>query len=148
MILVDFVEWSPLVSIIIFSFIITALQSFAYKKLINQSKYQELKEKQKSLQARMKETKEPEKLMEMQQELMKTSMENMRLTMKPMLITLLPLLLIFAGLKWLYVDATNTGNIITWGANLPLVGTGAGWLLSYIIFGLIFGIILRKAFGL
>lgn len=148
MILIDFVEWSPLISIIVFSLIITTIQSWIYKKLIDQRKYQELKEKQKSLQARMKENKEPEKMMEIQREMMQVSMENMRLTMKPMLITLLPLLLVFYGLKWLYVDATQTGNIIAWNINLPLVGTGAGWLLSYIIFGLIFSLILRKAFGL
>jgi len=44
-------------------------------------------------------------------------------------------------LKSLY---SGVGDIIPWGADLPLVHTGAGWLLSYIIFSMIFSIILRK----
>lgn len=144
MFLVDFVNWSPLVSILIFSLIITFLLSLFYKVLIDQKKFKELKERQKELQKKMKQTKEAEKLAELQKELIQTSLESMRLTIKPMLIILLPLLLIFAGLKWLYVDATNVGNIISWPWNLPLVGNGAGWLFCYIVFGFIFSLITRK----
>lgn len=144
MFLVDFVNWSPLFSILIFSLIITFLLSLLYKILIDQKKFKELKEKQKELQEKIKQTKETEKLAELQKELMRTSLESMKLTMKPTLITLFPLLLIFAGLKWLYTSATNVGNIISWPWNLPLIGNGAGWLLCYIIFGFIFSLIIRK----
>jgi len=148
MFLVDFVLWSPLVSIIVFSLIITAILTYLYKILINQKKSQELKERQKELQAKLKGEKDPAKLAGIQQEMMKISMDNLRLTMKPMLITFLPLLGVFAGLKWLYMDAAKVGNIINWGAKIPIVDTGGGWLFCYIIFSLIFSIILRKLFKL
>ena len=148
MFLVDFVTWSPLASMLIFSLVITALLTFLYKILVNQQKYKELKEKQKELQKRVREEKDPEKLAAIQQEMMKVSMENMKMTMKPMLITFIPLLLVFSGLKWLYMDAAKVGNIIFWGASLPIIGDGAGWLLCYIVFSFVFSLIFRKAFGL
>jgi len=148
MFLVDFVLWSPLVSIVVFSLVITFLLTYLYRVLIDQKKYKELREKQKDLQKKMKEEKNPEKLAEIQQEVMKTSMESMKLTMKPMLITFVPLLFVFAGLKWLYMDAAKIGNIIAWGAKLPIIGDGAGWLLCYIIFSFVFSLVLRKVFKL
>lgn len=148
MFLVDFVNWSPLTSIIVFSLIITVLLTFLYKVLMNQQKYKELKEKQKELQVKVRTEKDPQKLAAIQQEMMKVSMDNMKLTMKPMLITFIPLLAIFAGLKWIYMDATKVGNIIAWGAKLPIVGDGAGWFLCYVVFSFIFSLIFRKVFGL
>jgi len=146
--LVSFVTWSPIVSIILFSLIISILLSWIYKLLIDQNKFKALKERQNQLRKDMKEfSKEPEKLAEIQKEMMKSSSEMMRLTMKPMLITFIPLLLTFAGLKWLYIDAAHIGNIVTWGANLPIVGNGGGWLFFYIVFSFIFSMITRKIFG-
>ena len=147
MILVDFVQWSPLFSIIIFSFIITFILTLVYKKLMLKGKMDELKAKQKDLREQMKENKDnPEKIQEIQKEMMDASMKSMKLTFKPMLITFLPLILIFYGLRTLYVDAANIGNIIVWGASLPLIGDGAGWFLCYIVFGFVFSLILRKIF--
>ncbi len=149
MILVDFVQWNPLVSIIFFSFIITFILTFLYKKIIPEQKMNELKEKQKKLKEKMKEHKnEPEKIVEVQKEMMQASMESMKLTLKPMIITFLPLLFIFYGLKTLYMNMAKVGNIITWKVNLPIIGDGAGWLLCYISFGFIFSLILRKLFKL
>lgn len=79
--------------------------------------------------------------MELNKEMMQLSMESMKHNLKPMIITFLPLLFVFAGLRSLYY---GMGDLIPWGANLPLVGTGAGWLLCYIIFSMIFSIALRK----
>lgn len=147
MILVDFVQWSPLFSIIIFSFIITFILTLVYKKLMLKGKMDELKAKQKDLREQMKENKDnPEKIQEIQKEMMDASMKSMKLTFKPMLITFLPLILIFYGLRTLYVDAANIGNIIVWGTSLPLIGDGAGWFLCYIVFGFVFSLILRKIF--
>lgn len=143
----DFVQWSPLASIIIFAFVITFILTFLYKKLINKKKMDELKEKQKEAKEKIKEYKgNPEKMAEIQKEMMEASMQSMKLTLKPMLITFLPLLLIFYGLKILYMDAVKVGNIIEWGTNLPIIGNGAGWLLCYIVFGFVFSLILRKLF--
>ncbi len=78
--------------------------------------------------------------------MMQASMASMKMTFKPMMITFIPLLLVFYGLKKLYIDLATVGNIIEWGSSLPIIGTGAGWLLCYVVFGFAFSIILRKLF--
>ena len=139
----EFVKASPLLSMIIFSAIITFLLTLTYKFLIKQDKMKEMKERTKQLQEKMKGEKDSAKLMEAQKEMMQLSMEQMKLSFKPMLITFLPLILIFAWLRAVYAYA-GVGDLISWGLNLPLVGTGAGWLLSYILFSLIFNLLFRK----
>lgn len=147
--LISFVQWNPLISIIVFSFIITLILTFLYKKLISKEKMDELKGRQKELREKMKENRDnPEKLSEIQKEMMQASMASMKLTFKPMAITFIPIILIIYGLRNLYMNMANIGNIISWGANLPLIGNGAGWLLCYIFFGFIFSLILRKLFKL
>ncbi len=146
-IFVDFAQWSPLFSIIIFSFVITFILTFVYKKLIPKVKMDELKAKQKELREKMKENKDnPEKMSEIQKEMMEASMKSMKMTFKPMLITFIPLILIFYGLRVLYMDAAKIGNIISWGKSIWIVGDGAGWLLCYIFFSFVFSLILRKLF--
>lgn len=145
--IVEFVKWSPLVSIIVFSLVITLLLTLSYKKLTDQKRMNELKEKQKKLREEIKASKnEPEKMEKLQKEMMEISLENMRLSFKPMLITFIPLLFVFYGLRVLYMDMAKVGNIITWGTKLPVIGDGAGWLLCYILFGFIFSLILRRLF--
>ncbi len=145
--LFEFVKWNPLVSMMLFSVVLTFLLTLAYKKLTNPRRMNELKERQKKLREEMKASKnEPEKLERLQKEMLDVSMENMRLSFKPMLITFIPLILIFYGLRVLYMDMAGIGNIISWGTKLPIIGDGAGWLLCYIIFSFIFSIIFRKIF--
>lgn len=148
--LISFVQWNPLISIIVFSFIITLILTFLYKKLISKEKMDELKGRQKELREKMKENRDnPEKLSEIQKEMMQASMKSMKLTFKPMIITFIPILLLIYGLRKLYMDWANIGNIISFGgADLPIIGTGAGWLLCYIFFGFAFSLILRKLFKL
>ena len=144
---VSFVQWSPLWSIIIFSAIISAALGFLYKKMINQKEFERLKNQQKELSKKANEHKnDAKKLAEIQKEMMDASVASMKLTFKPMIVTLIPVWFIFYGLQKLYTNMASIGNIISWPWNLPMIGTGAGWLLCYIIFSLIFGFILRKAF--
>ena len=137
----DFTQAMPLLSIIIFSFVITLALTFVYKFLTKQEDIKNLKARVKELQQQMKEEKDQNKLMDLQKEMMKLSMEQMKHTMKPMLFTFLPLILVFMALRKLYV---GTGYLIPWNVNLPIVGTGAGWFLSYVIFSFAFSMILRK----
>jgi uncharacterized membrane protein (DUF106 family) len=143
MFITDFIQWSPLVSIIVFSAVITFLLTWAYKKLINYPRYKEVNDRQKDLRKEMKGLKDPEKLAKIQTEMMDLSMESLKMTFKPMMITFIPLLIVYALLGKAYTGA-EIGNIIAWGANLPIVGTGGGWLFCYILFSLIFNIIFRK----
>jgi uncharacterized membrane protein (DUF106 family) len=140
----EFIKSEPLLSIVLFSLVITFILTLVYKWLIPQDKMKELKQKTKELQAKMKNEKDSEKLMGIQKEMLQISGEQMRLSLKPMIFTFLPLIAVFAFLRGAYA---GTGDLIYWGANLPIIGTGAGWLLCYIIFSIIFSIILRKILG-
>lgn len=154
-----FVQWSPLVSILVFSLAITTILSFLYKKLTNQKEFERLKQEQKEFRAQLKEYKDsPEKLVEVQRKMLQNSSESMKLSFKPMIITFIPVMFTLYGLKKLYVDVAhipNNGQIIPW--NFHLIGlcdwsvtagvcNGAGWLLCYVMFSLIFSFILRKVF--
>lgn len=144
--LVNFVSWSPLVSIIVFSLLITAILSFLYKKLTDQKEFERLRNRQKELQQQMKDCKDQKKLAEIQKEMLQDSMASMKLTFKPMIITFIPLMFVFYGMKKLYMDLASVGNIINWPWNLPFVGDGGGWLFCYIAFSFIFSLALRKFF--
>jgi len=143
MFITSFIQWSPLVSIIVFSAVITFILTWAYKKLINYPRYKELNDRQKALRKEMKGLKDTDRLTKIQTEMMELSMESLKMTFKPMIITFLPLLIVYALLGKAYIGA-SVGNIIYWGANLPIVHTGGGWLFCYILFSLIFNIIFRK----
>ena len=143
--LINFVQAQPLPSIIVFSLLITSVLTFVYKKLTNQVRMKEIKDKQKELQKKAKEEKDKDKIMEINKEMMKLSSEMLKMSFKPMLITFLPLILIFTGLRSLYSEAA-VGNLVTWGTNLPLVGDGAGWFLCYIFFSFAFSLIFNKIF--
>ncbi|MBS3090513.1 DUF106 domain-containing protein [Candidatus Pacearchaeota archaeon] len=142
--IVNIVREFPLLGIALFSFVITLLLTLLYKKFTNQEKSKERMEKQKEFREKQKQFRdEPQKLLELQNEMMQMSMEQMRESFKPLLISFLPLIFAFGFLKQVYTDAA-IGEIISWQVNLPLVGTGAGWFLSYVIFSLIFNSVLRK----
>lgn len=142
--IISIVKAQPLISIILFSFIITLFLTWLYKKFTDQEKHKAYVEKQKEFKEKSKLFKnEPEKLLEMQKEMMQGSMAQMQDSFKPLLISFVPVLLAFMFLKQVYTEAA-VGDIISWPVNLPFVGTGAGWFLSYIIFSLIFNTILRK----
>lgn len=132
---------SPM-NIIIVSFIITFLITLSYKFLTNQTTMKELKEKMKDFQKQMKEHKgDMEKYKEIQKEAMSSQMQYMKHSWKPMLYTFLPLILIFS---WMRATFNSGADILTWGAKIPLLGTGLGWLGVYIISSIIFSTILRK----
>lgn len=132
----------PLLSIAIITLIITFIITLAYKYLSNQSEIKTAKEETKMLQQEIKKHKEnPQKMMELNQEIMKRSAVLMKNSFKPMLVTFLPIIIIFGWLKKTFLPY---GNLIHWGAKIPIFGTGAGWLLSYILFSVIFSIIIRK----
>lgn len=94
------------------------------------------------MQKELKELKDnPEKFMEAQKMMMEKNMQYMKHSMKPTLITFVPLILIFGWLRLRFGDA---GEIVSWGAKIPLFGTGFGWLGLYFWSAIIFSLITRK----
>ncbi|MFH0832057.1 MAG: EMC3/TMCO1 family protein [archaeon] len=142
--IVELVRKMPLLCMIVFSLLVTIFITLLYKKFTNQERGKEIRKQQKEFQQKQKEFRnEPQKLLEMQNEMMKLSMEQMKESFKPLLISFLPLILFFGFLKNVYAQA-GIGDIVAWNVNLPLIGTGAGWLLTYIVLSMIFNSILRK----
>jgi len=146
----EFAKNQPLLSIVLFSLIISLFLTITYKLLTNQKRIKELREEQKKFQGRIKEEKDREKMMEIQKEMLKKSAELMHLTMRPTLITFIPILFVFIFLRNLYTTA-KVGAIISWSINIPILCSilpglcdGAGWLLSYILFSTVFSILIRK----
>jgi len=129
-------------AIITISFLITLIITLFYKLFTDQDVMKALKAELKSLQKEMKSLKDqPEKFMAAQKKAMKKNMEYMKHSMKPTIITMIPLLIIFG---WLRYKFNETGDIINWGFNIPLFGTGLGWLGTYIFSAIFFSIVVRK----
>ncbi|MEM2784762.1 MAG: hypothetical protein QXE93_01260, partial [Candidatus Pacearchaeota archaeon] len=59
-----FVQKNPLISVIVFSFIITFFLTLLYKKLVDQNRLQEINEKQKQLREQLKQCNDQQKAME------------------------------------------------------------------------------------
>lgn len=145
---VDFVSWSPpwgpLISIIVFSLIVSVIINLLFYLVTDLKKLREMKEKQKALQKRLKEVKDPKEQLVIQQEMLASSGEMMKNSMKTMLVSFVPAILMFAFLKMLYMDWAKIGNIVSWEKDLWLIHDGAGWFLCYIIFSFIFSLIIQK----
>jgi uncharacterized membrane protein (DUF106 family) len=95
-ILLPLMSWNPALGIILVSFVLSVLMTYIYKKVTNQDKMKELKEKQQEYQKKMKELRNnPEEMLKVQKESMSLSKDYMMHSLKPTLYTFLPLLLIF-----------------------------------------------------
>ena len=150
MVLENFFDWlfGPIISlgsglaVIIISLILTLMINVFYKFFTDQELMKTLKVELKDLQKEMKTLKDnPEKFMKIQKRAMEKNLVYMKHSMKPTLITFIPLILIFGWLKSSFGEA---GDIIVWGVDIPLFGTGLGWLGTYFFSAVIFSIITRK----
>jgi len=129
-------------NIIIISFLLTLFVNLIIKLFTDQNVMKRLKEESEFFKNEMKKFKnDPQKLIETQKKAMESSLNYMKHSMKPMLITLLPLLLIF---NWLGKTFSQQGDLLKIPFSLPLVGSGLGWLGTYILFSFAFSLILRK----
>ncbi len=152
MALENFFDWlfGPIIklgsgwAVVIISLLLTLLINLVYKLVTDQEKMKALKTELKSLQKEMKTLKDnPEKFIAHQKRAMEKNLEYMKHSMKPTLVTFIPLILIFG---WLRLRFGDLGDIITWGFNIPLLGTGLGWLGTYFWSAVIFSTVTRKLF--
>lgn len=129
-------------NILIISFILTLITNLAVKILSDQNAMKSLKEESAQFKEQMKTHKnDPQKLMEIQKKSMENALKYMQHSFKPMIFTLIPLLLIF---NWLSNTFAGGETLINLPFSLPLIGSGLGWLGTYIISSIIFNIIIRK----
>ncbi|MCS7134496.1 MAG: EMC3/TMCO1 family protein [Candidatus Pacearchaeota archaeon] len=130
----SFAQQNPLLSVIIFSFIITFFLTLLYKKLTDQKKAQEIEKKQKELREALKQCKnDPQKTIEIQKEMVHYSIESMKLSLKPMLISFVPLVIILGLLDKMYKNL-KVGKIL-WELN---------WFWTYVLFSFVFNLIFQK----
>ncbi len=126
------IEWSPVVGLLVISFLLTLLISLSYKFLTDQKLMKEHKDEITQLQKEMKELKDnPEKMMAKQKILMEKNLKMMKHNIKPMLFTFIPLIIIFG---WLRTTYTPMGKLIF----------GLSWFWIYLISAVIFSMIIRK----
>lgn len=145
--IVDFVTWSPLASMAVFSLIISIIMNVLYVLLTDMKKMRELKEQQSTLQKELKQNKDDQaKMLEIQQKSLEISGKMMKMTMVPMFVTFVPAILAIYFLKLVYIDWVPVGNIISWGKDLWLVHDGAGWFLCYFAFSILFSTVIKKIF--
>jgi uncharacterized membrane protein (DUF106 family) len=124
---------SPLLGLIVISFVLTLMITIAYKYLTDQELMKNLKLEIKASQEEMKKLKDqPAKMMEVQKKSMEKNFKYMMHSFKPTLYTLIPLLIIFSWLGKTFKEV-----------KLDFLGINS-WLWVYIIFSLVFSIVLRK----
>tara|TARA_Y100000310_G_scaffold33948_1_gene32099 strand:+ start:175 stop:609 length:435 start_codon:yes stop_codon:yes gene_type:complete len=126
------IEVSPLMGLLVISFLLTLLISLSYKLLTDQKLMKEHKDEITQLQKEMKELKDnPTLMMEKQKILMEKNLKMMKHNFKPMLFTFIPLIIIFGWLRETYAPM---GKLIF----------GLSWFWVYLISAVIFSIIIRK----
>ena len=130
-------------NIIVISFILTLIVDLSMKFLSDQKAMKFLKEESENIRKEIVKFKhDPQKMMELQKKQVESSMKYMRHSLTPTAFTLLPLLVIF---NWLRNNPALSGEtLINLPFAIPLIGSGLGWLGTYIISSIIFNIILRK----
>lgn len=130
------IGWSPLVGLLVISFLLTLLISLSYKFLTDQKLMKEHKDEITKLQKEMKELKDnPEKMMAKQKILMEKNLKMMKHNFKPMLFTFIPLIIVFGWLRETYTQTyTPMGKLIF----------GLSWFWIYLISAVIFSMIIRK----
>jgi len=127
-----FINWNPLIAMLIISLLMTLLITLSYKYLTNQELMKSLKNELKDFQKQMKDNKDnAQKVMEIQKQSLEKNMKYMMHSFKPTLYTFIPLIIIFT---WLRNTYSGKGALIF----------GLTWIWVYIISSIIFSILLRK----
>ena len=128
----SFANWNPLVSLLIFSLIVTLLSTLAYKFLTNQKEMKEAKEELKKMQSEMKLVKDdPSQMLEKQKQMWEKNLVLMKNSFKPVIYTFIPFLLVFFLLRESFEP-------------LGKIAFGLSWFWIYLISSLVFNILLRK----
>jgi len=94
-------KMTPLIAILLISFILTLIITLVYRFTTDQKKMKKLKEEMKEHQKKIKELskKDPQKAMQIQSEAMKGNLEYMKSSFKSTLYTLIPIIIIFGWLN-------------------------------------------------
>ena len=115
MALIDLINSNPKVSIVAVSFLVTLVMTLVTKYFTDQTRMKEIKDIQKSHQAKLKENKgDIEAQKKIQKEMMESSMELMKHSFKPLLITFLPLILFFYWIRGIFLETAIASTWLWW----------------------------------
>jgi len=133
MVITEFIQNNPRISIILLSFLVTLAITIVNYFMIDREKMKEIKDRQKELRKEMKKYKNnPEKMMEINKKMLEDMPEQLKHSFKPMLITFIPLIILFGWLR----------------ATFSATSIGGSWIWYYIGASIVFSLIIRKVFGL
>jgi len=126
------------IEVAVIAIVISIASAIVNKKVTNQKRMKEIKEKVSNFQKRYNEAKKSgnkeliDKMEHEQKEVMALSMEMMSGSFKPMLFTFLPIIIIFFLLNQKY---SGTGNIV----DIPVIGM-LSWFWWYFLVAIVSGL--------
>jgi len=127
------IEISPLVGIIVVSFVMTLVATLIHKFMTDQKLLKNNKEEMKQIRKEIKEAaQDPTKMAELNKKSMEKSMTQMKHTLKPILITMIVFFILFSWLRATY----DPLEVSLWFIH--------SWFWVYFVFAIISSIILRK----
>ena len=121
------------------AFIISLIILLITKKMIDQDKMKELKQKMEEYNKKLREARmknDMKKVEKITAELFPIQREMMAMSLRPLMFTFLPIILIFNWLKYyeyLNLFIANNGYLVTLPFILPVVGNKLGWFGWYIL---------------
>lgn len=124
-------NYTPALSVFLFSIIILIVINIFYKILINQNDAKQIKQRSKEISAEMKEAqkaKDGDKSKKLMGELLQNNNKMMKLTMKPMIVSLIVVIVLLPSLATFYGDKVvtlqnNKGSVILNNENYTLEKT-------------------------
>jgi len=133
MVITEFIQSNPTISIVIISILATFAVTIIRYFMTDKEKMKEIKQRQKDLKLEMKKYKDhPEKMLEIQKKMMADMPEQLKHSFKPMIITLIPFLILLSWLKATFAATSIAGT----------------WFWWYLVVSVVTGIIFSKLFGL
>jgi uncharacterized membrane protein (DUF106 family) len=126
MVVIEFINANPLLSIILISLVATFLATLAHKWLTNQEHLKSMKARQKELQKELKacqKTGDDCKMKELNAEMMKIAGTMMKSSFRPMIVTMVPFFILIYWIRsiyspilnywiWWYIGASVASSII------------------------------------
>jgi uncharacterized membrane protein (DUF106 family) len=134
------------IEIAVIAVVISVASAIVNKKVTNQKRMKEIKEKVSDFQKKYNEAKKSgnkeliDKMEHEQKEVMALSMEMMTGSFKPMLFTFLPIIIIFFLLNQKY---SGTGNIV----DIPIIGM-LSWFWWYFLMAIVSGLCFELVYKL
>jgi len=124
MVIIEFVQANPKLSIIGFGLLVTFFITLVNYFVLDKDKMRDIKASQKAIQEEIKLHRDnPEKVLALNKQMLSHSGDLMRHSFKPMIITSIPILLFMVWLKGIYVDTSIAGSWIWWYIGASVAGS-------------------------